>query len=130
MKKNLSVSREMRIQVNQHKRENLIVETVVDTVGVWGGRGGKIEEITYIVPFLALGVVESVALAVAASRRVVPIVPRCGSVGARGQQGAGCLLSIRLVLGVQSGGADTHCHRGYSRTPEFLFGSRAFVFTL
>lgn len=41
MKKNLSVSREMRIQVNQHKRENLIVETVVDTVGVWGGERGQ-----------------------------------------------------------------------------------------
>lgn len=49
--------------------------------GGWGC-GSKIEEITYIVPFLALAVVESAGLAVAASLGVVPIVPCCGGVGA------------------------------------------------
>lgn len=70
------------------------------------GCESKIEEITYIVPFLALGVVESAGLAVAASLGVVPVVPRSGSVGARGQRGAGRLLSVHLVLGVQSGRAE------------------------
>lgn len=75
--------------------------------GGWGC-GGKIDEITYIVPFLALGVVESAGLAVAAPLGVVPVVPRRGTVGARGQRGAGRLLSVRLVLGVQSGRAEPH----------------------
>lgn len=75
-----------------------------------GGRGygGKIDEITYIVPFLALGMVESARLAVAAALGVVPVVPRRGTAGARGQRGAGRLLSVCLVLGVESGGAETH----------------------
>lgn len=77
-------------------------------VGGGWGCGGKIEEITYIVPFLALGVVESAGLAVAASLGVVPVVPRRGSVGARGQRRAGCLLSVHLVLGVQPGRAEPH----------------------
>lgn len=77
-------------------------------VGGGWGCGGKIEEITYIVPFLALGVVESAGLAVAASLGVVPVVPRRGSVGARGQRRAGCLLSGHLVLGVQPGRAEPH----------------------
>lgn len=66
-----------------------------------GGCGSRIEEITYIVPFLALGVVESAGFAVAASLGGVPVVPRGGTVGARGQQGAGRFLSVHLVLGVQ-----------------------------
>ena len=40
------------------------------------------------VPLVALGVVESAGLAVAASLGVVPVVPRRWSVGARGQRGA------------------------------------------
>lgn len=71
---------------------------------MWGGGcGGKIEEITYIVPSFALGVVESAGLAVAASLGVVPVVPRRRGVGAGGQRRAGCLLPVRLVLGVRSG---------------------------
>lgn len=59
-----------------------------------GGCGSKIEEITYIVPFLAPGVVESAGFAVVASLGVVPVVPGSGTVGARGQRGAGRLLSV------------------------------------
>lgn len=59
-------------------------------------------------PFVALGVVESAGLAVAASLSVVPVVPRRWSVGAWGQRGAGHLLSVHLVLGVQSGRAEPH----------------------
>lgn len=80
---------------------------MVDTVGVGGGVGGrvwgcgsKIEEITYIVHFVALAVVGSAGPAVAAPLGVVPVVPHCGGVGAGGQRGAGRLLSVRLVLGV------------------------------
>lgn len=69
------------------------------------------EEITYIVPLLALRVVESAGLAVAASLGVVPVVPCGGTVVARGQRGACRLLSVRLVLGVQSaGGKATQQH--------------------
>lgn len=58
----------------------------------WGrGLGGKIEKITYIVSLLALGVVESAGLAVAAPLAVLPVVPRGGGVGARGQRRAGGL---------------------------------------
>lgn len=88
--------------------------------GGWGC-GSKIEEITYIVPFLALGVVESAGLAVAASLGVVPVVPGGGRVGARGQRGAGGLLSVRLVLGVQSGRAEPHSNTlGKEQKPRFL----------
>lgn len=58
------------------------------TVGAGVGRvgcGGEIEETTYIVPFLALAVVESAGLSVAAPLAVVPVVPGGGSFGARGQ---------------------------------------------
>lgn len=67
-----------------------------------GGCGGKIEEITYIVPSFAPGVVESAGFAVAASLGVVPVVPRRRGVAAGGQRRAGGLLSVRLVLGVRS----------------------------
>lgn len=59
-------------------------------------------------PFLALGVVESAGFAVVASLGVVPVVPCSWTVGARKQRGAGRLLSVCLVLGVQSGGAEAH----------------------
>lgn len=72
------------------------------------GSGSKIEEITYIVPLLALGVVESAGLAVAAALGVVPVVPGGWTVGAQGQRGAGRLLPVCLVLGVQSGRAKQH----------------------
>lgn len=65
-------------------------------------------EITYIVPFLALGVVESAGFAVVASLGMVPVVPRSGTVGAWGQRGAGRLLSVCLVLGIQSGKTEAH----------------------
>lgn len=68
-----------------------------------GGGGGKIEKITYIVSLLALGVVESAGLAVAAPLAVLPVVPGGGGVGARGQRRAGGLLSVRLVFGVGPG---------------------------
>lgn len=67
-------------------------------------------------PFLALGVVESAGLAVAASLGVVPVVPGGGTVGARGQRGARRLLPVRLVLGVQSGRAEPHSDTLYYKT--------------
>jgi len=77
-------------------------------VGCGEGGGSKIEEITYIIPFLAFGVVESASLAVAALLGVVPVVPRGRMVGTRGQRGGGGLLSVCLVFGVQSGRAQPH----------------------
>lgn len=113
MKTNLSVSKKMRIYVNQHKLELICRHCGRCTAGVvwWGGvgrgvgvgGGSKVEEITYIVSFLALAVVESAGLAVAASLGVVPVVPGGGAGGARRHRGAWRLVSVRLVLGVQSG---------------------------
>lgn len=62
--------------------------------------GNKIEEITYIVPFLAIGVVESAGLAIAASLGVVPVVPSGGTLGGRGLRGVRYLLTVSLVFGV------------------------------
>lgn len=62
--------------------------------------GNKMKEITYIVPFLAIGEVESAGLAVAASLGVVPVVPSGGTLGGRELRGANHLLTIRLVFGV------------------------------
>ena len=123
-KKSLSIKDdENSCQPTQKSKIKLIVKTVVDTVGVDGGGwgfGSRIEEITYIVPFLALGVVESAGLAVAASLGVVPIVPRGRTLGARGERGARRLLSVVLVLGVQSGRAETHSNtRGKAQPPYF-----------
>lgn len=75
----------------------------------WGG--GKIEKITYIVSLLAIGVVESAGLAVAAPLAVLPVVPRGGGVAARGQRRAGGLLSVRLVFGVGPGKGTQHTVR-------------------
>lgn len=70
--------------------------------GLRGDWGGKAEELTYIVSFLALCVlVQTARLAVAAPLVVLAVVPRRGSVGTRGgwRRAAGFLL-IRLVFGV------------------------------
>lgn len=99
--------------VNQDKRErfNSLAGTVGGATGGWGwalargGCGGKVEELTYIVSSLALGVlVQAARLAVAAPLVVLAVVPRSGSVGARGGRSrAGASLLARLVFGVGPG---------------------------
>lgn len=75
--------------------------------GAWRlqGDGGKAEVLTYIVASLALGVlVQAARLAVAAPLVVLAVVPRSGSVGARGgRRHAGASLLVRLVFGVGPG---------------------------
>lgn len=62
--------------------------------------GTSIKWYSLIVPFLAIGVVESAGLAVAASLGVVPVVPSGGTLGGRGLRGVRHLLTFRLVFGV------------------------------
>lgn len=63
-----------------------------------GGSGSRTEEVTYIMPLLALGGFESAGLAVAAALTVVPVVPRRGTVWVQRQRRACRLLSVCLVL--------------------------------
>lgn len=88
-----------------------LLEIPLQWVGRGWGCGSKIEEITYIVPFLALGVVESAGFAIVAALGMVPVVPCSRTVGAWGKRGAGRLLSVCLVLGVQSGIVEAHSNR-------------------
>lgn len=54
-----------------------------------GGLWGKIEGTTYIKMLLSLSLTEFSGLAITVSLGVIPVVPCGGSVGGRGEQGAG-----------------------------------------